>query len=102
MLSRSSAVQPDAAFSTCIGVMVMMTVETLATSAGVFVLRESYSALGISVSLQIECVMGIRIVHLELMKLSVLLKVFDLWSIKMHVLLPDQTSDEALISKSSH
>lgn len=89
MLSRSSAVLPDAASSTCIDVMVMMTVETLAMSAGVFVLRQSSSALVISVSLQIECVMVIRTVYLELMKLSVLLKVFNLWRISIHLLLHD-------------
>lgn len=72
MLNMSSVVQPDAAFSICIAVMVMMTVETLAMSVGVPVLRESSSALVISVSLQRECVMAIKTVHLGLMKLSVL------------------------------
>lgn len=88
-LSRSSAVQPDAAFSICIAVMATMTVETLAMSVGVFVLRESSSARVISVCLQTECVMGVRIVHLGLMKSSVLLKVFYLWSINIHALSSD-------------
>lgn len=89
MLNRSSAVQPDAVFSICIVVMVMMTVETLAMSVGVFVLRESSSALVISACLQREYVMAVRTVHLGLMKLSVLLKVFSPWSINIYALLTD-------------
>lgn len=72
VLNKSSAVQLDAAFFICIDVTVMTTVETSAMSVGVFVLLESSSALVISVYLQKECVMAVRTVHLELMKLSVL------------------------------
>lgn len=89
MLKRSSVVQLDAAFSICIVVMVMTTVETLAMSVGVFVLRESSSALVISVYLHRKCVMAIRTVHLGLMKLFVLLKVFYYWSTNICALLTD-------------
>lgn len=75
MLNRSSTVQPDAAFSICIVVMVTTIVEILAMRVGVFVPQESSSALVIIVYLQQQCAMAVRTVHLGLMKLSALLKV---------------------------